>query len=132
MSEPPEKILEDVVREDGRYPLQAFGFLHEGLRRAVKGVHGDAGRVEGPHHVSGAQLCYALRDEALQRWGMMARMVLSRWNINSTTDFGNMVYLLVENDLMHKTEQDSLEDFRDVSDFAGVFGPETAFESGEK
>ena len=34
-----------------------------------------------------------------------------------------MVYLLVENELMGKTEDDSLEDFRDVYDFDEAFGP---------
>jgi len=114
---------------DGRYPLDAFGFLHGSLGRAVKQVYGEQAESEGPHHVSGSQLCAALRDEALQRWGLLAGRVLARWNIHSTLDFGNMVYLLVTNDLMQKTEQDSIEDFRDVYDFDEAFGPTAAFDS---
>ncbi len=117
MSEPSEKKFLDVVRKDGRYPLEAFEFLQEGLARAVRQTHGESAEGKAGRHVTGAQLCQALRDEALERWGMLARTVLRRWNIHATMDFGNMVYLLVENDLMRKTDEDSLEDFRDVYDF---------------
>ena len=99
----PEKVLADVVRADGRYPVEAFGFLHGGLARAVNETHGERPEGQGPRHVSGRQLCAGLRDEARDRWGMLAAAVLAKWNIRQTLDFGKMVYLLVENDLMKKT-----------------------------
>lgn len=118
----PEQQLTEIVRLDGRYPLEAFAFLHEGLARAVKHIHGDGGEAR-PRHVTGKQLCYSLRDEAVERWGALAGTVLARWHVNSTLDFGNMVYLLVNNGLMQKTDEDSLEDFRDVFDFRHAFNP---------
>jgi uncharacterized repeat protein (TIGR04138 family) len=140
MTDEPTRSLEEVVREDGRYPLEAFGFLHDGLARAVRGVYGEAEPdppppADGdppprqPRHVTGQQLSEGLRDEAIERWGLLARTVLERWNVRATIDFGNMVYLLIENDLMQKTESDSIEDFRDVYDFAAAFGPEGVFEA---
>jgi len=119
----PEKALPEIIRADGRYPLDAFAFLYEGLARAAKEVHGEAEKAGRPRHVTGQQLCHALREEAIERWGLLARTVLATWRIHATVDFGNMVYLLVENELMGKTEEDSLEDFRDVYDFDEAFGP---------
>ena len=107
--------MEEVIREDGRYPMEAFAFLHEGLRRAVQDLHGES--EVGQQHVSGSQLCEALRDLAVDRWGLLAKAVLARWQIRGTIDFGNMVYLLITHNLMKKTEEDTLEDFRDVFDF---------------
>ena len=127
MKDSDKKYL-DVIRQDGRYPLEAFGFLQEGLALAARGAYGEAAEAKGEHHVTGAQLCQALRQEALDRYGLLARTVLRRWNINATLDFGNMVYLLVNNDLMHKTEEDSLEDFRDVYDFETAFSADDVFE----
>lgn len=121
MAEKPEKSMEDVIRQDGRYPPEAYSFLHEGLSRAVKGVYGDEHRGEGKRHVTGKQLCLAMRDLAVERWGLLARTVLRKWNIRETVDFGNMVYLLIEHNLMQKTPEDSLDDFRDVFDFAQAF-----------
>lgn len=121
MSQKPEKSFEEVIRRDGRYPMEAYAFLHEGLSRAVKDVYGEDSEKPGPRHVSGQQLCRSLRNEAVDRWGLLARTVLSRWNIKATLDFGNMVYLLVTNGLMQKTDEDSLEDFRDVFEFEKAF-----------
>ncbi len=124
------KSMEQVIAEDGRYPLEAYGFLHEGLNKAVQSVYGDRGGG-GQHHVTGRELCEGLRDLATERWGMLARTVLARWNIRRTIDFGNMVYTLIEHNFMRKTDEDSLEDFRDVFDFDEAFGEYHAFELKE-
>ncbi len=126
------KNMEQIILEDGRYPPQAFEFLHHSFEHAVRDMHGKAGAARGGHrHVSGKDLCLALRDIAIQRWGMLARTVLARWNIESTLDFGNMVYLLVENDFMKKTDEDSIEHFRDVYDFAEAFDVDQNFDLKE-
>jgi len=131
MVERPEQTMEDLIRADGRYPLDAFAFLHEALAKAVQDAHGPGIVAGAKKHVSGQQLCEALRELALDRWGQLARAVLTKWNIHSTMDFGNMVFLLVEGGLMRATEQDSVEDFRDVYDFDEAFGIEGKFELKE-
>jgi len=109
----PTMGIEDVISTDGRYRPEAFGLLHEGLARAVKDTHGRE-REEGDNHVTGQQLCESIRDLAMDRYGMMARAVLQMWGVTGSLDFGNMVYLLIENGYMRKTEEDSLNDFKDV------------------
>jgi len=69
-------------------------------------------------HVSGQELCWALRDLALERWGSLATLVLRRWNIVQTIDFGRIVFALIEHDLMQREPHDRLEDFDRVYDFA--------------
>ena len=77
---------------------------------------GAAGR-----HVSGQQLCEGLREFALLEWGMLARTVLARWNISRTVDFGRIVFALIDNGWMSATDEDDLDDFRDVYDFKSAF-----------
>ena len=119
------KTMEEVIRDDGRYPLEAFAFLHDALNHAVNYVYGsDVPSPPDPetaHHVSGMQLCDAMRDLAIERWGRLAGTVLAKWNIKATIDLGNMVYLLVDNSFMRKTDDDSIEDFRDVFSFQDAF-----------
>ncbi len=121
------KSMEDVIRDDGRYPLEAFAFLHDALNFAVTEVYGAEGletltpENEASRHVSGSQLCIAMRDLAIERWGHLAKTVLTKWNIHATIDLGNMVYLLVNNSFMRKTDDDSVEDFRDVYSFKDAF-----------
>ncbi len=112
----------EVVEHDGRYPLEAYRFLQEGLEFAVARIHGVTA-TEAPaegtsRHVDGIQLCLGLRDLAVERWGFLAKTVLNSWGIHSSRDFGQMVFVLVENDFLHKTDRDSLEHFEDVFSFA--------------
>ncbi len=127
----PEIPIEAVISQDGRYSPAAFAFLREGLSKAVKDVHGQVEKPGVQRHVSGQQLCQALRDLAIERWGLLARTVLARWNVHATLDFGQMVYLLIEHNYMRKTDEDSLEDFRDVFRFEQAFCGSYEFELKE-
>jgi uncharacterized repeat protein (TIGR04138 family) len=72
-------------------------------------------------HVTGQQLCWAVRDAALTRWGMMARGVLARWNICATQDIGAIIFALVTNDWLQKQPTDTIEDFDNVFSFDEAF-----------
>ncbi len=128
MAEAPLKSVVDVAARTP-YPPEAFAFVREGLHLAAKRAHGPEPEMVNPalagkRHVSGRQLCEALRDLAIRRWGLMANTVLGSWHIHGTLDFGKIVYAMIDNQLMQKTDGDSLEDFREVFDFAQAFSPE--------
>src|SRR5438128_3033959 len=98
----PEKPIEQIVAEVGDYPLEAFEFVQRGLQYTVQKLHGEREQQEAKgqeprsRHVSGQQLCEGLREFALLQWGMLARMVLARWNLAKTSDVGRIVFTLVE------------------------------------
>ncbi len=137
MSEPHSKTMDEVIRDDARYPHEAYEFLHEGLASAVKAIHGASlpqtaeEAATKQSHVTGRQMCLALRDLALHRWGMLAKTVLAQWNIHATIDFGNMVYLLIRYSYMRRSEEDSLDDFREVYGFEEAFDGKDHFKLTE-
>jgi len=117
--------LSQMSRRTGFAP-EAFVFVQEGLQHTLSMVHGDDARdpdffQQESRHVSGRQLCLGLRDLAVHQFGGLARLVLSRWGIESTEDFGRVVFALVDAGLLRKTADDTLEDFRGVYDFADAF-----------
>ena len=123
MQPKPSKSIEQVIRQDGRYQVDAVRFVREGLSRTISSAH--PGSVDDPQkrrHVSGAQLCEGLRALAIEHWGLMARQVLRRWSVTCTRDFGEIVFLMVENGWMQKEPDDRIEDFDEVYDFADAFG----------
>jgi uncharacterized repeat protein (TIGR04138 family) len=73
-------------------------------------------QTESNHHVSGRELLQGLRELALEEFGLMARTVLHLWGIDRTEDVGEIVFNLVEANLMSKTDEDNRKDFRDVYD----------------
>lgn len=90
-----------------------------------KGVTESLHRIGGPdkmnRHISGQQLCWAVRDTAVERWGMLGRTVLERWNITATEDIGEIVFALVDNGHLQKQPTDNIEDFRNVFSFYEAF-----------
>ena len=72
-------------------------------------------------HVSGRELCWGLRDYALDRWGMLARTVLESWRVRATADFGRIVFGFIDGDMMQKQPGDNLNDFDEVYSFDEAF-----------
>src|SRR5919204_52705 len=112
--------LAEVVQRDARFAYEAYEFVFLALSHTQKllgRVPADDGSIPGAqYHVSGRELVHGIRDLALREFGLMARIVLRMWGINRTADFGDIVFNLVEENLMSKTDQDSRADFRDVYD----------------
>ncbi len=76
---------------------------------------------EPKRHVTGPQLCEAMRRYAHVQYGYLAKQVLNHWGITSTSDFGEIVFNLIEIGQMKKTTDDRREDFNDVFDFDDAF-----------
>jgi len=115
--------IEDLIRRDPRYPLEAYEFVFSALahtqRMLGRRASLEPGR-EDEHHVSGPQLLDGARDLALREFGLMARVVFEFWGIHRTADFGEIVFNLIAAGLMSKTERDDRRDFHDVYDLDEV------------
>jgi uncharacterized repeat protein (TIGR04138 family) len=112
--------LDDVVRRDPRYAYEAYEFVFAALAHTQKMLgrvpppEGTPAEGERDYHVSGRQLLEGIRDLALEQFGLMARTVFRMWGIDRTDDFGEIIFNLVEANLMSKTAEDSRRDFHDV------------------
>jgi uncharacterized repeat protein (TIGR04138 family) len=119
-----EKSVQQVVEDLGLYPPEAYAFIQQGLSFTVQKLHGKVKDPKANRHVTGTDLCEGIRELALSQWGRLARTVLRRWNVTTTLDFGRIVFAMVEAGLMQKTDDDTLEDFRNVFDFRAAFESE--------
>ena len=112
-----DEVIEQIVEKDTRYHRDAYSFLREALEHTQKSV-GKKGEIR---HVSGKELLEGIKDYALRQFGPMSITVLDEWGIRTTEDFGEMVFNMVENNLLAKTENDTREDFKGGYDFAEAF-----------
>src|SRR5262249_34852883 len=71
-------------------------------------------------HLTGQQLCEAVRIYSLEQFGYMAKVVLNSWGIFSTSDVGEVVYNLIGIGKMKKSRRDRREDFDTVYEFEEV------------
>ena len=77
----------------------------------------EPGPKEAERHLTGQQLCEAIRQYALEQYGYMAQCVLNSWGVHTTSDFGEIVFNLIGIGQMRKTSDDKREDFDNVFDF---------------
>jgi uncharacterized repeat protein (TIGR04138 family) len=110
--------LDELVRRDSRYAYEAYEFLFQALAFTQRrlGRVPPEGSVDDEHHVRGPELLAGVRDFGLQEFGLMARTVFRMWGVNTTADFGEIVFNLIEAGLMSKTDEDERLDFHGVYD----------------
>jgi uncharacterized repeat protein (TIGR04138 family) len=92
----------------------AYFFVREALDHIVR-------QLEAPRHISGQELLEGIRKYALSEFGPVTKRVLSEWGINKCIDFGHIVFNLVNEGLLGKTDEDSLDDFAEGYDFTEAF-----------
>ena len=109
--------LEEVAEGDGRYSKAAYLFIYDALQHTVEKL-GKSELPKDQRHIGGKDLLHGIGEFALDRFGPLALSVLEHWGVHRTQDFGDIVFNLVEAELMSKTENDRPEDFVDVYDFS--------------
>jgi uncharacterized repeat protein (TIGR04138 family) len=109
-----EGMLDRILAKESRYPERAYLFV-------LAGIEFMQGQLPARRHVTGAELAWACRDLAIRQFGLLAPAVLEYWNINSTRDFGRIVFALVDVGLLMTQPNDRLEDFTNVYDFTDAF-----------
>jgi uncharacterized repeat protein (TIGR04138 family) len=125
--------LAKLLADDSRYKVEAYQFVGAGLeyaqevlglgeprpkrKRRARGASADDEQLRPIRHVTGQQLCWALRELAHHQFGRMAKLVLEGWGIRATSDFGEIVYNLIQIGKMSKSDNDRREDFDNVYDF---------------
>ena len=114
-----QEAVEAVSREDERYNPEAYVVLRDSLEATLK--RRKKARKDTSPHVGAVDLLDGFRIYALAEFGPMSRMVLDYWGIRTTEDVGQMVFNLVKAGIFGKTEDDTLESFRDIYDFQEAF-----------
>lgn len=103
------------------YHPHAYQFIFDALQHTQKilGRRAEVSENRAPEdsHISGAELLEGIRQLALKNFGLMARTVFNGWGVQTTEDFGRIVFELVERGEMRKTPHDHIHDFVDVYDF---------------
>jgi uncharacterized repeat protein (TIGR04138 family) len=126
-----DTVADQIREKDPRYARDAYVFVREALDHTqklhLKAVRESAGRISkaggGPpiRHVTGQELLEGIRSYALQQFGPMVPTVFEEWGLRECTDFGEIVFNMVEIGLLAKTEKDSREDFKAGYSFEDAF-----------
>lgn len=100
--------------EDLRFPGEAYRFLLDALERTRI-------RHQRDGHVSGQELLVGIQEHAADLFGPTAAMVFEEWGIRDGSDFGFMVFELVERGVLARREEDSPTDFEGGPPYKRLF-----------
>ena len=141
----PSDPFAQLLQEDRRYRADAYFFVWEALNFAQQelnmGTEAPSEPASEPEeeeakkpqrHVTGQELCEAIRRYALRQYGYMAKTVLNSWGICTTGDFGEIVFNLIRIGRMRKTKDDRREDFDNRYDFETAFRQQFKFSPAEQ
>ena len=107
-------VMDRIRVREPRFHEHAFLFMLSALEYAQT-------RQTERRHLSGSELAEACRELALQRYGVLSRLVLEHWGVTTTSHFGDIVFALVDLGLLLAQPTDSRDDFTAVFDFGIAF-----------
>jgi uncharacterized repeat protein (TIGR04138 family) len=119
-----ETALDSVLARDPRYARGAYHFVRDALDFTRDSLQGTDQALVTPRkgqHISGQELLDGARRLALHQFGPMTYCVLEEWGVRCCEDIGEIVFNLIDSEILSKTDQDSREDFRGGYNFEEAF-----------
>ena len=94
-----------LTAKESRFASEAYYFISEAVAFTVS-------RIKERRHVAAWELLDGIRAFAAEKYGAVARSVLTDWGMIMEDDAGEVVYLLIGVGLLRASEDDSPEDFK--------------------
>ena len=115
-----EDRIEAVRRRDRRFARNAYYFVLDALDYTMSQLGKDQLTGED-RHVGGRELLHYIQDFAAEQFGPMAPLVFEQWGIHGSEHFGEIVFNLIDAELLSRRPTDSRLDFVGGFDFATTF-----------
>ncbi len=97
-----------IVAEDKRYSPESYAFVSEAVAYTVKRLKREK---SSNRHVTAAELIEGICDFAAEQFGPLAYNVLYDWGLRNGEAVGNVVYNMINTELLKASEDDTLEAF---------------------
>jgi uncharacterized repeat protein (TIGR04138 family) len=115
-----EDKIQTVRRQDRRFSRNAYYFVLDSLDYTM--THFGRDQLTGEdRHVGGRELLIGIKEYAAEQFGPMAALVFERWGVRDASDFGEIVFNLIDVELLSRRACDSRLDFVDGNDFRETF-----------
>lgn len=99
-----------IIRQDKRYHADAYEFVNAAVTYTAQKLERNR-QPRGKRHVTAEELLTGAMNYAVSQFGFLAPSVLKQWGILSGEDFGNIVYNMIDAELLSASPEDSRSDF---------------------
>ncbi|HBM17087.1 MAG TPA: hypothetical protein DD381_12195 [Lentisphaeria bacterium] len=100
--------VKKITLKDARYAPDAYEFVNDAVIFTVKLFEQQKGKAR---HVTGMELLVGIKEYAIKKFGPMSLEIFQEWGIREPISIGNIVFNMIEYNLLSKTDKDSLDDF---------------------
>lgn len=114
-----DRAVAAILEKDQRFAPEAYGLVRDALNHTLE-HHSREHRGETTH-LRGPQLLDGFRTYLLKEYGPMVPTILESWGIKCTRDVGEIVFLLIDQQVFSQSDDDRIEDFEHVYDFHTAF-----------
>lgn len=127
----PDKFFEQIESRiilsgrDIRYKPDGYGII-------LASLDYHRSKSDDSGHLTASQVVDAVSELALMKYGPMALEVLEGWGIFSHRDVGNIVYNLIDIDILQGDEKDSLDDFTHCNKLFATHSPSSTYRIDKK
>ena len=111
-----EQKFRRLLEKHNEYDPEAYNFIYEVLDYTK-----NEKAKEGTIHVTAHELLKGFLFYTIEQFGCLAQTVLNEWGVKTTNDIGEIVYNLIEYDLMGKQPSDRKEEFNNFYNLKEVF-----------
>lgn len=122
------KTVNDIIVEDPRFDAEAYNFISNAVVYTSQKVKDEESNMQ--RHISGQELLEGIKDFAVEEYGPIAPEVLRHWGLTDSKSIGEVVFNMVNKNLLGSTNEDSIDDFIDSYDidqkFSERFKPKKA------
>jgi uncharacterized repeat protein (TIGR04138 family) len=108
--------VSEIVKKDPRYSPEAYKFVSDAVLYTSTKVSDGEGGI-GVRHVTGKELLNGIKEFAVKEYGPLAQEVLRSWGLTDSLAIGNVVFNMVDSQLLGRSEEDSIDDFKDGFNF---------------
>lgn len=98
--------IKRLLQKETRYKADAYAFVNAAVNYAAAQENSDEKK-----HIAALELLEGIRDFAFRQYGPFAVEVLKSWGLNTASDIGNIVFMLIDEKVLFASENDSPEDF---------------------
>ena len=98
------RVIQDFFDQYGKYAPDAYEYV-------TRAVIGQVESLEKHRHLTALEVLQNLRRKLDDDFGWLAPAVLAEWKINCASDIGEIIYDLIEMQILSAAEDDKRSDF---------------------
>jgi len=98
--------IKRLLQRETRYKADAYEFVNAAVNYAATLENSNEKK-----HIAALELLGGIREFAFRQYGPFAMEVLKSWGVNTASDIGKIVFMLIDEKVLFASEKDSPEDF---------------------